>query len=722
MMVHVQDDGNLSRSALRARLPFLALALLFALLALTLASSAEGAELQLTSTSFRVHDDDVDAYDDTVTVNATVYNGDPVQFRAYTLEVVLEHASVRIDLQTRGGQLDAGEGTDLTVTVGTDTTSPAGTYTVQVYLHAGDLTGEVVDSNSSSADLRPLGEYVVSVQVNRTSVVALENTSVDFQLTVGSTSNNPTGVDIDVLTTLGWETVLETGSVQLAPGETSGVLLAVQVPPNAPPNQRETVNVQVTSSRNGAAFATVSMTVTVEKQTFGVELVMVTTSVSVASGDTVTASGRVLNRGNNLDNVTMMADVPPGWNAEFVPPHLLVTRGTWMDFVLHLTPPASLKESGSRRMNITALSSGLVAESVVPLTVIYNSVELNMTGAEITLTPSNPTAGQVVTLQVTFGNGGSVTAENVLVVVVSDGLELARTFVDDIPPGGIGVATLRWTAQAGTQLLRVVVDPDNDMAEPNEGNNEATWTMRVASPDLSVTATGITILPDYPTEGTDATISIVVKNLADQIAPPFDVTISLEGATVRTFTMDTGLAGGANVTLDTNWTAAPGRHEFTVTVDPLGQVAEEDRSNNVASRSFSVNTRPIAKLVILMTEVNEGETVSMDASDSTDPDGRVRQYFFDYGDGTDSGWVFSSAINHTYGQTGTFEVRAYVRDEGGAQSAEPALVEVTVNKLEEEEGEDTPGLTAPVVLAAIATMAVLGTLLGRTRRGEGLGR
>ncbi|NIP34138.1 MAG: hypothetical protein GWN18_04325, partial [Thermoplasmata archaeon] len=111
---------------------------------------------------------------------------------------------------------------------------------------------------------------------------------------------------------------------QLAPGETSEVRLAVQVTPNAPPNQRETVTVQVTSTRNGTAFATVSVSVTVEKQTFGVELVLVTTSVSVASGDTVTASGRVLNRGNNLDNVTMMADVPPGWDADFVPSHLLV--------------------------------------------------------------------------------------------------------------------------------------------------------------------------------------------------------------------------------------------------------------------------------------------------------------------------------------------------------------------------------------------------------------
>ena len=367
-------------------------------------------------------------------------------------------------------------------------------------------------------------------------------------------------------------------------------------------------------------------------------------------------------------------------------------------------------------MNVTALSSGLVVEAVAPLTVIYNSAELNMTGAEVTLSPALPTAGEEVTLQVTFRNVGSVTAENVLVVVVSDDDELARTFVDDIPPKGIGVATLRWTAAPGDQLIRVVVDPDNDLPESNEGNNELPWTLRVVSPDLSVVTTGITISPEYPTEGVEAMVSIVVRNLAEQTAPPFEVVVKVEGSTLRTFTVDTGLAAGGNVTLEANWTAAPGRHEFSVTLDPLAQVPEEDRTNNEATRTFTVNRRPVARLAIHMAEVKEGEAVSMDASDSSDPDGRVRQYFFDYGDGTDSGWVFSSTINHTYGQTGVFEVRAYVRDEGGAQSADPAVVEVTVLKVEDDKRDDTPALTAPVAIAALAATTVLAATMSRRRR------
>jgi uncharacterized membrane protein len=700
------------------RIALLSLVLLAALAAMSLAVSAAEGDLNLTSVGYSLSDSDGDDFNDQVTVNATVHNTDTLQLRRFALEVLLEHDETQIDLSTRDGQLDPDATQDLVVVVGTDGTSPIGTFNVTVLLHATDLTGDVEDGDEETVDLYPLGEYQVTVEANRTSAVTLENTSVDFSLTVGSDSNNPTGANISVETNLGWTYQLGAEGVDLAPGGWAEVGLTVQVPPNAPANQRETLTIEVVSTRNDTAFATVILSVTVAQQTFSVEMHLLITQVQVASGQTATTQGRVFNNGNNLDNVSLMADVPPGWTAVFEPPHLLLGRGTWMDFSLDLTPQAGLKGSGTISMNVTALSSGLSSESVAVLTVVFNSVELRMTGANVTLTPTLPAAGDRVTLQVSFRNTGSVTAENVLVVVISDGEELARTFVEDIPPSGIGVATLEWTAAPGTRLLRVVADPEDDLPESNENNNEVTFTMRVTSPDLSITSKDITITPDYPTEGTEATVTLTVGNLAEQRAPVFDVTLTVDGADLRTFTVDTGLPGGGNVTLEVNWTALPGRHEFTVSVDPMGQVTEGEVANNEASRSFTVNDRPVAGLVIHLTEVDDGDIVPMDASGSSDPDGRVRQYFFDYGDGTDSGWVFNSFINHTYGQTGTFQVRLYVKDEAGAQSAEPAVVEVTVRPVKDGNGDDTPALPVPVVLAALVCVAALSATLARRGRGR----
>jgi len=392
-MALVQVVGTRSGRSRGMRLPMLMLACLAALAVTAVTVVAAEGELNLTSVDYIASDSDADGYDDRVTVDVTVHNTDLAQFKTFTLELVLEHEGARTDLRTMDGQLDPDGTQDLTLAVGTDETSPAGTYDVLVLLHAEELTGDVVDRDEGTADLRPLGEYLVTVEVNRSSAVALENTTLEFSLVVGSSSNNPTGVNVTVATTLGWTYQLETGSVELAPDGQEEVGLTVQVPPDAPANDRETFTVEVVSTRNGTAFASLTIAVTVAQQTFSVEMFLLVTQVQVASGETVTAQGRVYNRGNNLDNVTLMADTPAGWTAEFEPPHLLLRRGTWMDFVLHLTPQAGLKGSGTLKMNVTALSSGLSTESVAVLTVIYNSVELRMEGAELTLTPPLPAAG-----------------------------------------------------------------------------------------------------------------------------------------------------------------------------------------------------------------------------------------------------------------------------------------------------------------------------------------
>jgi PKD repeat protein len=87
-------------------------------------------------------------------------------------------------------------------------------------------------------------------------------------------------------------------------------------------------------------------------------------------------------------------------------------------------------------------------------------------------------------------------------------------------------------------------------------------------------------------------------------------------------------------------------------------------------------------------KVEKGQKVKFDASASSDPDGSVAQYKFDFGDGTDSGWQNESSAKHTYKKTGKFQVKVHVRDELGGESVS---VETEV-KVEEASGfVPTPG-------------------------------
>jgi PKD repeat protein len=57
---------------------------------------------------------------------------------------------------------------------------------------------------------------------------------------------------------------------------------------------------------------------------------------------------------------------------------------------------------------------------------------------------------------------------------------------------------------------------------------------------------------------------------------------------------------------------------------------------------------PVAALRVNLTEVQTYESVTFNASESTSPDGTVAQYLFEFGDGTNSGWIDSPVVTHEY--------------------------------------------------------------------------
>ncbi len=670
----------------------------------TMSVSAEEGGLQLGQVTFIRYDWDLDGLMDHVEVIADVTNGDENVSKIFTLEVVLSSGATDVDRQTSGGRLDPLDSTTVTLKVGTGFDTPGGTFMVRAVLHADYLQGPVKDEDETSLELFPLGEYDIDLSSNRSSADAWENTSVDFSITVSSLSNNPTDVDLSLTSTLGWPYQLETSTVSLDLHDEVVVTLRVLVPHNAPAGSTETLTLKAEAVRNTTAFSILSLNVRVAHQEFDLALELTSDRVFVASGETVTVSGFVTNRGNNQDNATLIVELPHGWTSTFEPPFLIIDRGTSLGFDIHITAPSGLQETGVLVANVSTLSKGLVVEDTKVLRVVFNTAELAVDMGNVTVSPQTPAAGDEVTIQATVINAGAITASGVVVALTSDIGEVARTTLDDLAPGSLGVATLKWTPAPGSHLVRVVVDPDGEIAETNEDNNQVSISVMVISPDLSVVPSDISIDPSYPIESSEITLRIIITNTKQLSAGPFNVRITVDGEDFETWEVANGLVGNDNVTLELPWTATPGRHTFKVEVDPDGDVLEEDLSNNVASRSFSVNARPQAILKVSEEEIKTGDEVTLDASDSVDTDGRIRQYFFDYGDGTDSGWTFFATVNHSYVESGEYEVRLYVRDEAEAQNQEPTVVTIKVTRRDGGE-ESSPGPATLVTLMALAIVA-----------------
>lgn len=89
-----------------------------------------------------------------------------------------------------------------------------------------------------------------------------------------------------------------------------------------------------------------------------------------------------------------------------------------------------------------------------------------------------------------------------------------------------------------------------------------------------------------------------------------------------------------------------------------------------------VNSPPVAALKADRTQIKQGETVAFDAVGSTDIDGPIARYAFNFGDGSPTQDSPTGKIAHQFTKVGTFNVLAVALDGGGAGGF--ALLAVTV--------------------------------------------
>lgn len=99
------------------------------------------------------------------------------------------------------------------------------------------------------------------------------------------------------------------------------------------------------------------------------------------------------------------------------------------------------------------------------------------------------------------------------------------------------------------------------------------------------------------------------------------------------------------------------------------------------SKPFEYNNSP--PTAVLQTDkitAAPGNNVTFIGANSFD-DGRVDQYFYDFGDGANSGWTTLSLFNHTYTTVGTYIAELTVIDDFGSMSQNLAMVTITVEVL-----------------------------------------
>jgi len=164
------------------------------------------------------------------------------------------------------------------------------------------------------------------------------------------------------------------------------------------------------------------------------------------------------------------------------------------------------------------------------LPVNVSAPDLIAEGMEIN--PSTFVSGTTVTVAVTVNIAGAGrTPFPIPVRLFDNDVPVGESQIDaNIPAGRRIIVRIPYQARSGERRLKVVVDPDNQVPEPNENNNTQERTVTVPAPDIAVSAE---LLPNNPTTGNPFYVRGVVRNEGATTTVPFRLVAEVLDASDR---------------------------------------------------------------------------------------------------------------------------------------------------------------------------------------------
>ncbi len=120
------------------------------------------------------------------------------------------------------------------------------------------------------------------------------------------------------------------------------------------------------------------------------------------------------------------------------------------------------------------------------LSILMFVLSLNAFGVElrwkspIEFTPAAPKAGNLVKFKAMF-KAGDEAADNIKVILKIDNQLVGTQVTPHLDSDQLEWATFNWSAKAGAHNVKMILDPDNTIAEVNETNNVKTTQITVGS-------------------------------------------------------------------------------------------------------------------------------------------------------------------------------------------------------------------------------------------------
>ncbi|NLX17746.1 MAG: PKD domain-containing protein [Desulfobulbus sp.] len=361
--------------------------------------------------------------------------------------------------------------------------------------------------------------------------------------------------------------------------------------------------------------------------------------------------------------------------------------------VVNLPPTAAISASatsGTAPVTITFNGSGSSAGSAAITSYSWNFGD-GSTGSGATASHSYTTAGTyTATLTVTDRNGLTDSASTRVVVSASGNT------------GNTLNAVIGTSATSGPAPLTVAFDGSGSTAASGRTIRSYAWdfgdgsTATGASTSHAYTSAGTytaTLTVTDNRRGTHSTSTIIVVSAPSNnttlnaviststAAGPAPLTVAFDGSgstaasgrTIRSYAWDFGDGSTATGATASHAYTSAGTYTATLTVTDNRRGTSSTSTPIVVSAPVNSNKAPTAVIAATPTTGTSPLTVTFDGSGSSDPDGRITSFIWDFGDGSTASGVNTS---HIYTTVGTYTATLTVTDNNGARHTTETTVVV----------------------------------------------
>ncbi|MFC1964324.1 CARDB domain-containing protein [Chloroflexota bacterium] len=212
----------------------------------------------------------------------------------------------------------------------------------------------------------------------------------------------------------------------------------------------------------------------------------------------------------------------------------------------------------------------------------------------ITWSPSDPVAGDNITITLSVKNQGEGKASSSHLAYYIDDGYVASAYIKPLNPGASASASFSWETQTGSHTVKAVADAREVVAESDESNNTKTATLPSLSPDLVVQ--NITWSPSSPLIAHRVTFTITVANRGRSDASQTRLHLCIER---KIYYYSVGeLAAGATANQTFGWVTLQGTHTIEAIADAENSIIESDESNNSRTATFTAATSAPSDLVV----------------------------------------------------------------------------------------------------------------------------